>query len=130
LSPERSVGVDGGIDQKLMNSKVTLSATWFYTNLQQTIQFANSLPFGDPYGRFFGYSNGGGGGIARGIELGGHVSPTAKTNLGLSYTYVNSDSRKPTITTYYKVLDLSPHTFTLTARSGSTEPASVSTCPH
>ena len=105
---------------------VTLSATWFYTNLQQTIAFANSLPFNDPFGRFFGYANGSGG-IARGIELGGHVSPTAKTNLGMSYTYVNSDSRKPTIgTTYFKVLDLSPHTFTLTATQWFTSRASVS----
>jgi iron complex outermembrane receptor protein len=116
LSPERSIGVDGGIDQKLMHSKVTLSATWFYTALQQTILFANSLPAGDPYGRFFGYANGGGG-MARGVELGGHYSPTSRTNLGMSYTYVNSDSRTPTIsgTQYYKVLDLSPHAFTLTA---------------
>jgi len=116
LSPERSIGVDGGIDQKLLHSKVTLSGTWFYTRLQQTILFANSLPSGDPYGRFFGYANGGGG-IARGVELGGHVSPTAKTNLGMSYTYVNSDSNTPTIsgTQYHKALDLSPHVFTLTA---------------
>jgi vitamin B12 transporter len=115
LSPERSVAVDGGIDQKLFESKLTLSGTWFYTNLQQTILFANSLPSGDPFGRFFGYANGGGG-IARGVELGGHVSPTAKTNLGLSYTYVNSDSRTPTVgTDYFKVLDVSPHTFTVTA---------------
>ncbi|HLQ77216.1 MAG TPA: TonB-dependent receptor, partial [Terriglobia bacterium] len=92
LSPERSVAVDGGIDQKLFQSKLTLSGTIFYTNLQQTILFANSLPSGDPFGRFFGYANGGGG-IARGIELAGHVSPTRKTNVGMSYTYVNSDSR-------------------------------------
>jgi len=116
LSPERAVAVDGGIDQKLLASKLTLSATAFYTNLQQTIRFANSLPPGDPFGRFFGYANTGGG-IARGVELGAHISPTAKTNLGMSYTYVNSDSRTPTIngTEYYQVLDTSPHTFTINA---------------
>jgi vitamin B12 transporter len=117
LSPERAVAVDGGIDQKLFASKLTLSGTAFYTNLQQTIRFVNVLPAGDPYGRpFGGYANAGGG-IARGLELGAHVSPTAKTNLGLSYTYVNSDSRTPTIngTQYYQVLDVSPHTFTVTA---------------
>jgi iron complex outermembrane receptor protein len=115
LSPERAVAVDGGIDQKLFASKLTISGTVFYTNLQQTILFANSLPANDPFGRFFGYANGGGG-ISRGIELGAHVSPTAKTSLGMSYTYVNSDSRTPTIgTDYFKVLDVSPHTFTVTA---------------
>jgi outer membrane cobalamin receptor len=117
LSPERAVAVDGGIDQKLFASKLTLSGTAFYTNLQQTIRFVNVLPAGDPYGRpFGGYANAGGG-IARGVELGARVSPTAKTNLGMSYTYVNSDSRSPTIngTQYYQVLDVSPHIFTMTA---------------
>jgi hypothetical protein len=34
----------------------------------------------------------------------------------VSYTYVNSDSRTPTVgTDYFKVLDVSPHTFTVTA---------------
>jgi iron complex outermembrane receptor protein len=116
LSPERAVSVDGGIDQKLMHSKLTVSGTAFYTNLQQTIVFANTLPAGDPFGRFFGYQNGGGG-IARGLEFSGHVSPTAKTNVGLTYTYENSDSRTPTIpgTSYYKALDKSPHMFTAMA---------------
>lgn len=113
LSPERAVSVDGGIDQKLWHSKLTLSGTTFYTNLQQTILFANSLPSGDAFGRFFGYRNGGGG-IARGLEFSGHVSPTSRMNVGMSYTYVNADSRTPTIpgTSYYKMLDKSPHTFT------------------
>ncbi len=116
LSPERAVAVDGGIDQKLLHSKLTVSGTAFYTNLQQTVVFANSLPAGDPFGRFFGYQNGGGG-IARGLEFSGHLSPTATTSVGVSYTYVNSDSRTPTIvgTSYYKLLDKSPHMFTATA---------------
>jgi iron complex outermembrane receptor protein len=117
LAPERSVAVDGGIDQKLLGSRLTLSGTAFYTNLQQTIRFVNVLPPGDPYNRpFGGYANAGGG-IARGVELSGQISPSARTNLALSYTYVNSDSRTPTInnTHYYRVLDVSPHTFTVTA---------------
>jgi iron complex outermembrane receptor protein len=115
LSPERAVAVDGGIDQKLFASKLTLSGTVFYTNLQQTIRFANSLPSGDPFERSSGYANTGGG-ISRGVELGAHISPSAKTNLGVSYTYVNSDSRTPTVgTDYFKALDVSPHTFTVTA---------------
>lgn len=115
LSPERAVSVDGGIDQKLLHSKVTVSGTVFYTKLQQTILFANSLPSGDAYGRFFGYANGGGG-IARGVEFSGHVSPTSRLNLGASYTYVNADSQTPTIgTSYYKMLNKPPHMFTVTA---------------
>jgi len=115
LSPERAVAVDGGIDQKLFASKLTLSGTMFYTNLQQTIRFVNVLA-GDPYGRTFGGYANAGGGISRGVELGAHVSPTAKTNLGLSYTYVNSDSRTPTVgSDYFKVLDVSPHIVTVAA---------------
>jgi len=127
LSPERSVAVDGGIDQKLFASKLTLSGTAFYTNLQQTIRFVNVLPAGDPYNRpFGGYANAGGG-IARGIELGAQVSPTSRTNLGMSYTYVNSDSRTPTIgADYFKVLDVSPHTFTVTATQWFGRRSSVS----
>lgn len=116
LSPERSVAVDGGVDQKLFQSKLTLSGTMFYTNLQQRIDFVNSLPSGDPFGRpFGGYANVGGG-IARGVEISGHLSPTARTNLGLSYTYVNSDSRAATIgANYFKTVGEVPHTVTVTA---------------
>jgi iron complex outermembrane receptor protein len=115
LSPERAFAADGGIDQKLFHSKLTLSSTVFYTKLQENIVYQNVLPSGDPFGRFSGYTNGGGG-IARGVELSAHVSPTAKTTLGMSYTYVNSDSQTPTVgTDYFKTLDVSPHTFTATA---------------
>lgn len=118
LAPERAVAVDGGIDQWLLDSKLELSGTVFYTNLQQTIRFVNSFaPGQDPYNRpFGGYANGGGG-IARGLEFSGRFSPGVNTKLQASYTYVNSDSRTPTIagTNYYSVLDVSPHVFTVTA---------------
>jgi vitamin B12 transporter len=115
LSPERSVAFDGGIDQKLFSSRLTLNGTFFYTDLQQRIDFV-SLPFDDPFGRTFGGYANVGGGIARGVELGGHWSPAVRTNLGMSYTYVNSDMRAPTIgSNYYKSLGLSPHTATVTA---------------
>jgi vitamin B12 transporter len=116
LAPERSVAVDGGIDQWLFNSKLELTGTVFYTNIQQIIRFANSFaPGTDPFGRTFGGYANGGGGIARGLEFGGKVSPTLNTKIQATYTYVNSDSRPPTIsgTSYHRVLGVSPHVMTL-----------------
>jgi len=116
LRPERSIAMDGGIDQWLFGSRLQLGGTIYYTKLQELIRFDSFLP-GDPFGRRFGGYANGGGGIARGFEFSGKVSPTSKTNFQASYTYVNAESRIPTIPAinYYDVLGNSKHTFTLTA---------------
>ena len=116
LAPERSVAVDGGIDQWLFGSKVRASATVFYTNLQETVifDFAN-FPSDDIYGRYGGYRNGMGG-IARGFEASTHITPTPSTGLRGSYAYVNSDSRTPTIgADYFRVPGVSESVFSMTA---------------
>lgn len=117
LSPERSISVDGGVDQWLANGKARLSGTVFYTELQETIlfDFANFPAATDPFGRFGGYRNGGGG-AARGVELSGQISPVSGTSLQGSYTYTNSDSRTPTIgTDWFTTLGVSDHLFTMAA---------------
>ena len=117
LAPERAVAVDGGLDQWLFGSRLQVSATGFYTNLQQTIQFVNSFaPGSDPFQRTFGGYANAGGGIARGVEISAAVSTRSSWKLFSSYTYTNSDWRQPTIQpNYYDALGLSPHTFTLSA---------------
>ena len=81
---------------------------------------------GDPFGRSFGYQNGGGG-ISRGFEVSAHMSPTSRTNIGLSYTYLNADSDAPTIgADYYKVLGQSPNMFTATAAQWIGQRVSIS----
>ncbi len=118
LSPERSVAFDTGIDQWMFNSKLRLSGTLFYTSLQEIILF----DFGvidastDPFGRFGGYRNGGGG-LARGVEFSLTAAPTSATSFNFSYTYTNADSRTPTVpgTNFFKVLGQSDHMFTFTA---------------
>jgi iron complex outermembrane receptor protein len=117
LASERSIAVDGGIDQWLFSSQLQMSGTIYYTKLQETIRFADSFaPGADPFGRLFGGYANGGGGIARGFELSGRFTPTLRTSIDMSYTFVNSDSRTPTAgTDYYKSLGISTHTFTLTA---------------
>jgi iron complex outermembrane receptor protein len=117
LAPERSVGVDAGIDQWLFDRAARLSATVFYTNLQETVifDFATFPAATDPFGRFGGYRNGGGG-IARGVELSTEFSPRPGTQVLGGYTYTNSDSRTPTIgTDYFQVPGVSDHMFTLAA---------------
>ncbi|MBA3513501.1 MAG: TonB-dependent receptor, partial [Pyrinomonadaceae bacterium] len=99
LRPERSIAFDGGIDQSLADNRLRLSATYFYTRLQEVIGFDFSgkiNPQTDPFGRFFGFLNTGGG-LARGLELSATASPTRTLQLFTSYTYTNSDQREPQI---------------------------------
>jgi vitamin B12 transporter len=95
LKPERSISFDGGVDQTIFNNRAKLSATYFYTHLQRTIDFSNSLT-NDPFQRFFGYINSEGA-IARGAEFSAEVKPFSATNLFASYTFTNSDQRAPQV---------------------------------
>ena len=118
LAPERSIAVDGGIDQWLFGSKLRLSGTYFYTALQEVVVFDFGIidPVVDPFGRFGGYRNTGGG-LARGAEFSISAAPSSSLNLTASYTYTDSISRTPTVAgeNFFKTLGLSDHMFTLTA---------------
>jgi len=95
LSPERSLGLDAGFDQYFAGSKVRVSGTYFYTRLQQVIgfDFSGLIDFAtDPYGRFGGYRNTGGG-LSRGVEAAVEANPHRGTRLYASYTYTNADER-------------------------------------
>lgn len=92
LAPERSVAVDGGIDQYWAGSRVRTSATWFYTSLNHVIAFG-ALQLGqDPFGRFSGYKNTQGG-LARGVELSGEAAVARNTRVQASYTYTRAQER-------------------------------------
>lgn len=117
LKPERALAWDGGVDQWLLDSKLQLSATAFYTDLQEiiTFDFANFPAASDPFGRTGGYRNAGGG-RARGFELGAQAAPALSTNLRVSYTYTDSESATPTIgDAFFGVPGISKHVFTLSA---------------
>lgn len=99
LRPERSIAFDAGIDQSLNDNKLRLSATYFYTRLQEVIGFDSSGLINsvtDPFGRFFGYLNTDGG-LARGLELSATASPIRTLDLFVSYTYTNSDQQTPQV---------------------------------
>ena len=99
LRPERSIAFDAGIDQSLADNRLRLSATYFYTRLQEVVGFDFSgviNPLTDPFGRFFGFLNTGGG-LARGVELSATASPNRMLDLFVSYTFTNSDQRTPQV---------------------------------
>ncbi|HEU4769135.1 MAG TPA: TonB-dependent receptor, partial [Pyrinomonadaceae bacterium] len=97
LRPDRSIAVDGGIDQVFFNNRLRASATYFYTRLQEVIvfDFTGAIdPVTDPFGRFGGFRNTNGG-IARGAEFALTGTPTRSLNVSGSYTYTKSLQRTP-----------------------------------
>jgi len=100
LRPERSIGFDGGIDQSVGNNRARLSATYFYTHLQQVIDFDSSgaviSPVTDPFGRFGGYFNTSGG-LSRGIEFSAGIAATRSLDIRGAYTYTNAQERMPIV---------------------------------
>jgi iron complex outermembrane receptor protein len=113
LEPERSIAVDGGIDQTLLRGRARVSATYFYTRLQNIINFG--LLLNDPFGRDSGGYLNLGGGLARGVELSAEILPAPSTSLFASYTYTNADLRSPNAAGRLSVPGVSDHLFTLVA---------------
>jgi iron complex outermembrane receptor protein len=117
LRPDRSIAVDGGIDQSFYKNRFRASATYFYTRLQEVIIFDFSgviNPSTDPFGRFGGYRNTNGG-IARGAELGLTATPTSSLNLSASYTYTKSLQRTPQVPGVLRSLVIPDHLFSFVA---------------
>jgi len=117
LKPERSIAFDGGVDQTLFNNRAKLSATYFYTQLIETIGFANDVPpIGNTDRDFGGYLNTKGG-LSRGAEFSGQVKASASTDIFASYTFTNSDQRTPQVSgsRILQTLGVPSHQFTLVA---------------
>jgi vitamin B12 transporter len=108
LRPERLLSTEGGVDQYLWRDRIRLRGTYFYTRIQENIIFSFDVaPATDPFGRFGGYANSGGG-LARGLELGADLQPRRGTDVQLSYTYTNADERQG-----FRSLRIPDHSFTL-----------------
>jgi len=117
LRPDRSIAFDAGIDQSLLNNRLRLSSTWFYTRLQEVIVFDFSgaiSPTTDPFGRFGGYRNTNGG-VARGFEFSVEASPSRSLDLSGSYTYTNADQRRPLVPGILRSFAIPDHQFSLVA---------------
>jgi iron complex outermembrane receptor protein len=123
LAPERSVSIDAGLDQYFADSKVRVSATYWYTRLQQVVAFDFSGAIDaatDPFGRFGGYRNTGGG-LSRGVELSMEANPRRGTRLFTSYTFTNADERKSSLLGgSVRTIRVSDHMMTFTATQSIT----------
>lgn len=96
LKPERSIGLDGGIDQYLLDGKVKATATWFYTRIKDEITYLPTDDFGAPV--YYNFDRH----YSRGGEFSVDVRPNGSSTIFASYTFTNSDIRnfrRPTITT-------------------------------
>ncbi len=99
LKPEHSTSLDTGVDQTFFHDRLKASASYFYTWLEDVINFDTSgliNPATDPYGRFIGYLNSTGG-ISRGVETSVAVVPTRSLRITSAYTYVNAIERTPIV---------------------------------
>ena len=114
LAPERAVAFDAGVDQTFASNRARLSATYFYTRLQEVIAFGDTPA--DPFGRFGGYVNTGGA-LSRGAELSGEFAPARWLDLFASYTFVNSDHRRPDVAGVLRTYATPEHQFTLVANA-------------
>jgi iron complex outermembrane receptor protein len=117
LRPDRSIAVDGGLDQTLFQNRLRASATYFYTHLQEiiTFDFSGAInPATDPFGRFGGYRNTNGG-IARGVELSMQATPSRTLNVSAAYTYTKSLQRTPQVAGVLRSLAIPDHQFSLVA---------------
>ena len=99
LQPEHSTSVDAGVDQTFARGRVTASASYFYTWVQNVINFDTSGLIDlstDPYGRYIGYLNSKGG-ISRGVEASVAIAPVRSLKMIGAYTYVNAIERAPIV---------------------------------
>jgi vitamin B12 transporter len=99
LKPEHSMGLDAGVDQTFFHGRLKTSASYFYTWLQNVINFDTSgliNPATDPFGRFIGYLNTPGG-ISRGVEASAAMAPTRSLRITTAYTFVNAIERSPIV---------------------------------
>lgn len=113
LRPERTIAVDFGVDQYFAGDRYRVGVTYFYTRLQEIIGFG-STP-NDPFGRFGGYVNTGGG-LARGVELTAEARPWRSFVARGSYTYTNADERQSILTDgSVRGIRVLPHALTLVA---------------
>lgn len=109
LAPDRYNSVDGGIDQYLLQNRLRVSATVFYTRVVQVTGWSYSLAQPDPFGRPYGYMNSAGG-ISRGVETSVEARPLRDLTLTGAYTYVNANTDKDSsVIGYYRVFNLPRH---------------------
>lgn len=117
LKPEKTLAFDGGIEHDFAAERVSLSATYFYTRLNDIIGYGNAVSNIGPTSRPFGGYENQKGGIARGAEISSRIRPSNSTDLFASYTFTNSDQRTPQVSGsgITRSLGIPKHQFTVVA---------------
>lgn len=87
LKPERSIAFDGGIEQSAFNDRIKLSATYFYTKINDEITYLPTDDLGAA--AYYNFDKH----FSRGLEFSGKLTPTRSTDIFASYTFTNSDVR-------------------------------------
>ncbi|MGD9562730.1 MAG: TonB-dependent receptor [Pyrinomonadaceae bacterium] len=87
LKPERSFGLDGGVDQSFASDRVRLTATYFYTKIRDEVAFLPTDDFGAP--SYYNFDKH----FSRGAEFSASLKLTDSTDVFASYTFTNSDIR-------------------------------------
>ncbi len=116
LKPERSIGIDAGIEQYFSDQRVKASATYFYTKIKDEITYLPTDDFGAP--AYYNFDRH----YSRGAELSVDIKATTSTTIFASYTFTNSDVRnfrRPAIATIVSTdraaYGIPDHQFTLVA---------------
>ncbi len=86
LSPEEVVSWEAGADVTFFEKKGRVSATWFYQDFQDLIQFDASVP--GPVG--FGELRNVGKAYSRGVEAEAEYYPIPEVGVALAYTYTDT----------------------------------------
>ena len=119
LKPERSIAVDGGIEQTFARDRVKLSATYFYTKINDEVTYLPTDDLG--VAAYYNFDKH----FSRGLEISSRIRPADSTKIFASYTYTNGDIRnfrRQTLlppfnlaSTDRKVYGVPDHQFTLVA---------------
>lgn len=119
LRPERSIALDGGIEQTFARDRVKLSATYFYTKINDEVTYLPTDDLGAA--AYYNFDKH----FSRGLEISSRIRPSDSTEIFASYTFTNGDIRnfrRQTLlppfnlaSTDRKVYGVPDHQFTLVA---------------
>ena len=120
LKPEKTIAFDMGVEQNIVNDRVRLSGTYFWTRLNDIINYGNSVPSigtTPPTPRPFGGYRNDKGGTSRGGEFSVKAKATDTTDIFASYTFTDSVQLTPQLTGsgILNTLGVPDHQFTLVA---------------